>query len=367
MNWLSNLTPPGIKNIFKRPEDNADTLWVKCKGCGEMIFQRDLEAALYVCPSCGHHMAIGSEDRLAMMFDEGAYTRVSVPDTPTDPLKFRDTKKYADRLRDHRRRTGEKDAIIVAEGTIEAMPTVISIQNFSFMGGSMGMAVGEGFVTAASKAIELKAPLVMFSASGGARMQESILSLMQMPRTTIAVEMLREAGLPFIVILTNPTTGGVTASFAMLGDIHIAEPGALIGFAGRRVIEQTIREQLPEEFQRSEFLLEKGMVDIVAHRKDLRETIAKLVRVLLIQPRVQGQTDIPTTAEATIGADDEEAGVRTAADDDDDVAIPVEIDDGTICAQGSAANDPSAMAKGAVDTGSAGPGASPAVTDKAAE
>ena len=234
MNWLSNLTPPGIKNIFKRPEDSTDALWVKCGGCGEMIFQRDLEAAHYVCPSCNHHMAIGSEERLAILFDEGAYERLEMPQTPTDPLKFRDTKKYADRLREHRKRTGEQDAIIVAHGTIEQTPTVIAVQNFAFMGGSMGMAVGEGFVTAAQKAVELHAPMIMFSASGGARMQESILALMQMPRTTIAVEMLRNAGLPFIVVLTNPTTGGVTASFAMLGDIHIAEPGALIGFAGRR-------------------------------------------------------------------------------------------------------------------------------------
>lgn len=363
MNWLSNLTPPGIKNIFKRPEDNTDTLWVKCKGCGEMIFQRDLEAALYVCPSCGHHMAIGSEDRLTMMFDDGTYTRVPVPDTPTDPLKFRDTKKYADRLRDHRKRTGEKDAIIVAEGMIDAMPMVISIQNFSFMGGSMGMAVGEGFVTAASKAVERNAPLVMFSASGGARMQESILSLMQMPRTTIAVEMLRTAGLPFIVILTNPTTGGVTASFAMLGDIHIAEPGALIGFAGRRVIEQTIREQLPDEFQRSEFLLEKGMVDIVAERKDLRETVSKLVRVLLTQTRRQSQTDM-LVAERMPADKDGSEPEQPAQNVDDDVSIPVEIDD-----VNTAANDlaPRDGAKEASPEGPSEPASGATLTDKAAE
>lgn len=281
MNWLSNITPPGIKNIFKKQDDKSDSLWLKCSNCGDMIFHRDIEVAHRVCPSCGHHMILSPEERLKLTFDDQKFTRIDLPKTPADPLKFRDTKKYSDRLKEHRKRTGEQDALIVAHGTVEAVPSVIAIQNFAFMGGSMGMAVGEGFVAAAEKAIELSAPLIMFTASGGARMQESILALMQMPRTTIAVEMLRDAGLPFIVVLTNPTTGGVMASFAMLGDIHIAEPGALIGFAGRRVIEQTIREKLPGEFQKAEFLLEKGMVDIVCHRHDMRAVLGKLVRTLM--------------------------------------------------------------------------------------
>jgi len=280
MNWLSNITPPGIKKIFKKQDNSADSLWLKCGGCGDMIFHRDLEIAHRVCPSCTHHMTLSPEERFKLIFDDQKFSRIDLPETPADPLKFRDTKKYADRLKEHRKRTGEQDALIVATGDIESVESVVAIQNFGFMGGSMGMAVGEGFVTAAQTAIELKAPLIMFTASGGARMQESILALMQMPRTTIAVEMLRDAGLPFIVVLTNPTTGGVMASFAMLGDIHIAEPGAVIGFAGRRVIEQTIREKLPEEFQKAEFLLDKGMVDIVCHRHNLRPTLGKLIRTL---------------------------------------------------------------------------------------
>ncbi len=281
MNWLSNITRPGIKNIFKRQDDAADALWGKCKSCGSMIFQKDLETANRVCPSCDHHMALSPEERLALIVDDGAYERIDLPEVPVDPLKFRDTKRYAERLREHRRKTGAEDAILAASGQIDGVTSVICVQNFGFMGGSMGMAVGEGFIKAAEEAVRLQAPLIMFTASGGARMQESILALMQMPRTTIAVQMLREAGLPLIVVLTNPTTGGVMASFAMLGDIHIAEPGAVLGFAGRRVIEQTIRESLPDEFQTSEFLLEKGMVDIVVHRHELRAVLARLLRVLV--------------------------------------------------------------------------------------
>lgn len=281
MSWLSNLTPPGIKNLFKRTDDGADPLWVKCGGCGEMLFGKDLEFALYVCKSCGYHMRMSAEQRLATLFDDGAFTAISTPEPSLDPLQFKDEKKYADRLRDARRKTGHQDAMLVAKGKIEGETAVAAVQDFDFMGGSMGMALGESLIKAAEIAVESKAPLIVFTASGGARMQEGILSLMQMPRTTIAVQMVREAGLPYIVVLTHPTTGGVTASYAMLGDVHIAEPGALIGFAGPRVIEQTIREKLPDGFQRSEFLMQKGMVDIVAPRGEIRSTLGALIRVLM--------------------------------------------------------------------------------------
>ncbi len=314
MNWLSNITPPGIKNIFKRPDNNSDTLWVKCKGCGEMVFQRDLELAHHVCPSCSHHMLMSPEERLKFIFDDKKFDRIELPDAVHDPLKFKDTKKYADRLKEHRKRTGEQDGLVAATGTIDDVEVVAAVQNFGFMGGSMGIAVGEGFVRAAEVAVEKAAPLIMFTASGGARMQESILALMQMPRTTIAVEMLRDAGLPFIVVLTNPTTGGVMASFAMLGDVHIAEPGALLGFAGRRVIEQTIREKLPQEFQKSEFLLEKGMVDIVVHRHDLKVTLAKLVRVLTNFPQRVASADGEPHSKPDTGIDTHQNTVKNSGD-----------------------------------------------------
>ncbi len=284
MSWLSNI-PPGIKNIFKREDDNSDTLWTKCGGCGEMIFQRDLDAAQQVCPSCQHHLAIAPAERLALVFDHGAYELIDVPEPVADPLKFRDEKKYTDRLRESRKKTGQQDAMQVASGTIDGAAAIVAVQNFKFMGGSMGMALGEAMLKAAEEAIKRRAPLIVFTASGGARMQEGILSLMQMPRTTLAVQMMKEARLPYIVVLTHPTTGGVTASYAMLGDINIAEPGALIGFAGPRVIEQTIREKLPEGFQRAEFLEEKGMVDLVVHRRELKETLSRLVRVLIKERR----------------------------------------------------------------------------------
>ncbi len=280
MNWLSNITPPGIKSFLKRQEDNADKLWVKCDGCGEMIFHRDFEAAQNVCPSCNHHTRLPVDERFKLIFDDGAYEPISAPQAPVDPLKFKDEKKYIDRLKDYRKRTGASDAMTVGKGTIEGAPAVVAVQNFAFMGGSMGTALGEAFVAAAERAVADQAPMIVFTASGGARMQEGILSLMQMPRTTVAVQMLKEAGLPYIVVFTHPTTGGVTASYAMLGDVHMAEPGALIGFAGARVIEQTIREKLPEGFQRAEFLQEKGMVDMVVHRHQLKSSIAKLLRVL---------------------------------------------------------------------------------------
>ncbi len=293
MSWLSNI-PPGIKNIFKPKNDSSDTLWTKCPGCGEMIFQRDLDAAHQVCPSCDHHLALPPAERLALIFDNGAYEDIETPEPVTDPLKFRDEKKYIDRLKENRKKTGQQDAMRVAYGTIDGVGLVAAVQNFKFMGGSMGMALGEAMIKAAEVAVERRAALVVFAASGGARMQEGILSLMQMPRTTIAVQMVKEAGLPYIVVLTNPTTGGVTASYAMLGDVNLAEPGALIGFAGPRVIEQTIREKLPEGFQRSEFLLEKGMVDMVVRRTELAPTLSKLIRVLMKERR-QAPSALVTT------------------------------------------------------------------------
>ena len=296
MSWLSNI-PPGIKNIFKREDDGSDKLWVKCPGCDEMIFQRDLENAHQVCPSCSHHLRLEPEERFAMLFDNGGYQTIALPEPVTDPLKFRDEKRYTDRLKENRKKTGQPDAMQVAAGAIDGAAVVIAIQNFNFMGGSMGMALGEALLKAAEEAVARHAPLIVFAASGGARMQEGILSLMQMPRSTIAVQMMREAGLPYIVVLTNPTTGGVTASYAMLGDINLAEPGALIGFAGPRVIEQTIREKLPEGFQRSEFLEEKGMVDLVVHRHEMKETLSKLIRVLIKERRQTPQ--VVASAEAT--------------------------------------------------------------------
>ncbi len=280
MNWLSDFTPPGIKKMFRQRDEGGDTLWTKCPSCEEMIFARDLELAQYVCPHCDHHMRINPQDRLAHLFDDGSWEKIALPEIHEDPLKFKDQRKYTDRLRDSRKKTGETDALVIGRGRLGGMPMVAAVQNFDFMGGSMGMALGEGLVAAAEAALTAHAPLVVFSASGGARMQEGILSLMQMPRTTIAVQMLRDAGLPYIVVLTNPTTGGVTASYAMLGDVHLAEPKALIAFAGPRVIEQTIREKLPEGFQRAEYLLEKGMVDQVVHRHEMREILTSLLHTL---------------------------------------------------------------------------------------
>jgi acetyl-CoA carboxylase carboxyl transferase subunit beta len=291
MSWLSNL-PPGIKNMFKKQDTGPDALWVKCGGCGEMLFGRDLDASLQVCASCGHHMRIATAERLKSLFDGGQFELVALAEPAVDPLKFRDEKKYVDRLKENRKKTGRADAMEIALGAIEQLPVVAAVQDFDFMGGSMGMGVGEALLKAAEEAVRRRRPLVVFSASGGARMQEGIFSLMQMPRTTIAVQMMREAGLPYVVVHTHPTTGGVTASFAMLGDVHIAEPGALIGFAGPRVIEQTIRETLPEGFQRAEFLRDKGMVDLVVPRGDMRRVLAKLLRVLMKQGGAVAAADV---------------------------------------------------------------------------
>ncbi|MAK63351.1 MAG: acetyl-CoA carboxylase carboxyl transferase subunit beta [Maricaulis sp.] len=281
MNWLTKITPPGMSKIFSK-RDTPDNLWVKCPKTGEMVFHKDLEAGLFVTPG-GHHMRIGPSWRFQFTFD-GEFKELDTPEVPRDPLKFKDDKPYTSRIQAARKKTGRDDAMAIAVGQIGGLESVVLVQNFAFMGGSLGMAAGESFITAAEEAVKRKAPLVIFTAAGGARMQEGALSLMQMPRTTIAVEMMREAGLPYIVVLTDPTTGGVTASYAMLGDVHIAEPGALIGFAGPRVIEQTIREKLPEGFQRSEYLLEKGMVDKVVHRRDIPATLARLLRVMMKRP-----------------------------------------------------------------------------------
>ncbi len=280
MSWLTDLALPKIRDLVRKTE-TPDNLWDKCPDCEQMIFHRDLEAAMYVCPHCGFHMRISPVMRFKALFDDGEYTTIELPKVAVDPLRFRDRKRYSDRLREAQAKSGEKDAMIVAHGTIEGQGAVVAIFNFEFMGGSMGMAVGEAIVAAARLAKLQERPLIIFSASGGARMQEGILSLMQMARTTAAISELREARLPFLSVLTNPTTGGVTASFAMLGDVQIAEPGAMIGFAGARVIEETIREKLPEGFQRAEYLLDHGMLDMVVARSELRHRIALVMRHLM--------------------------------------------------------------------------------------
>jgi acetyl-CoA carboxylase carboxyl transferase subunit beta len=285
MNWITSYVPPRIKSLFKR--ESPENLWIKCPESGQMVFQKDVEANLNVIPGSGYHLRLDATTRLKSIFDEGKWVDVALPEVPVDPLKFRDEKRYVDRLKDSRTKTGLQDAIKVGFGRIEGGAAVVAVQDFDFMGGSLGMAVGEALVTGMMTAVEKKTPFVLFAASGGARMQEGILSLMQMPRTTVAVQALNAAKLPYIVVLTNPTTGGVTASYAMLGDVHIAEPGALIGFAGPRVIEQTIREKLPEGFQRSEFLKAHGMVDMVVPRQEMKATIARLMRLLLKQPAPQ--------------------------------------------------------------------------------
>ena len=280
MNWITNYVRPKINSMLGRRE-MPENLWIKDPESGEMVFHKELEENQYVIPSSGHHMKISAKERLKFFFDEGKFETLENPKVTQDPLKFRDEKRYVDRLKDAKSKTGLEDAIVNALGTIEGLPVVVTVQDFAFMGGSLGMAAGEAIVRAFETALKHKRPLILFAASGGARMQEGILSLMQLPRTTVGVDRLKEAGLPYIVVLTNPTTGGVTASYAMLGDVHIAEPGALIGFAGPRVIEQTIREKLPDGFQRSEYLMEHGMVDMVVSRLEMRATIARLLKMLL--------------------------------------------------------------------------------------
>ncbi|QMU57219.1 MAG: acetyl-CoA carboxylase carboxyltransferase subunit beta [Boseongicola sp.] len=279
MNWISNYVRPKINSLFSRREV-PENLWTKCPECGTMLFHRELAENLNVCTNCDHHMAITPRDRFHALFDNGIFVEVDVPEPVADPLHFRDQKKYPDRLRTAQRTRGEKEAMLVAEGEIGRTPIIAAGQDFSFMGGSMGMYVGNAIIAAAERAVELKRPLVLFSAAGGARMQEGILSLMQMPRTTVAVEMVRDAGLPYVVVLTHPTTGGVTASYAMLGDVHISEPNALICFAGPRVIEQTIREKLPDGFQRAEYLLDHGMLDRVTPRNEIKHELVTIIRML---------------------------------------------------------------------------------------
>ena len=281
MNWLQKLTPPGVKSIFTK-KDTPDNLWVKCPKSNEMIFAADLPGLLHVTPA-GHHMRIGPKLRMQYTFDDEAYETVDIPAVAKDPLKFKDDQKYTDRLKKARTKTGDDDAMSIGVGNIRGIKTVVLVQNFAFMGGSLGMAAGEGFIRAAQYAVQNKLPLIAFTAAGGARMQEGALSLMQMPRTTIAVQEMREANLPYIVVLCDPTTGGVTASYAMLGDIHLAEPGALICFAGPRVIEETIREKLPEGFQRAEYLEEHGMIDRVVARRDMRKVLGDILSVLTKQ------------------------------------------------------------------------------------
>lgn len=282
MNWISEVVRPRIKTLFKR--ETPENLWIKCPDSGQMVFHKDVEANGFVIPGSDHHMRVTAQDRLRLTFDEGKWVDVPLPEAVADPLKFRDEKRYTDRIKDARAKTGAADAFKVGYGRVQGLPMTIAVQDFHFMGGSLGMAAGEAFIKGAETALEKKTPYVVFAASGGARMQEGILSLMQLPRTTVATRMLRKAGLPYFVVLTNPTTGGVTASYAMLGDVHIAEPGALIGFAGPRVIEQTIREKLPEGFQRSEYLKDHGMVDMVVHRHQIPATLARLGRLLTKQP-----------------------------------------------------------------------------------
>lgn len=279
MSWLTDFVRPKIQRLVA-PREVPENLWEKCPQCGHMIFHRDLEKTLAVCPHCDHHLRLPVKNRLDMLFDDSRYQRVELPKAEADPLKFRDTKRYADRIAEAQKKTGEQDAITVAHGRIGGTPAVVAAFNFEFMGGSMGLAVGEGVVVAAELAILQDAALILVPASGGARMQEGILSLMQMTRTTVAVDRVKEKGLPYIVLFTDPTTGGVSASLAMIGDIHIAEPGSLIGFAGARVIESTIREKLPEGFQRAEYLRDHGMIDMVVHRAKLKETLARLLNFL---------------------------------------------------------------------------------------
>jgi acetyl-CoA carboxylase carboxyl transferase subunit beta len=280
LNWINNVVRPKFRNILRKKEV-PDNLWVKCPETGQMIFIKDLEANQFVVPGSGYHMKMTALDRLKSLFDDGAYDAIPQPPTAPDPLRFRDEKRYTERLKEARAKCGQEDAVLVGVGKLDGLDVTAAAQDFNFMGGSLGTAAGEAVIMGMTEAVERKTPFIMFAASGGARMQEGILSLMQMPRTTVAVQALRAARLPYIVVLTHPTTGGVTASYAMLGDIHIAEPGALIGFAGPRVIEQTIREQLPNGFQRAEYLLEHGMVDMVVHRHKLRETLSRLCRLIM--------------------------------------------------------------------------------------
>ncbi len=283
MNWITNLVRPKIGNFLNR-KDMPENLWIKCPQSGEMVFHKDLEANMGVVPNSGYHMKITAVERLRQFFDDGSYDMLDIPAVAQDPLKFRDKSRYVDKLKDARKKTGLIDSIVAARGKVEDLEMYAVVHEMQFIGGSLGMAAGEMIIAAMERAASDKVPLVLFAASGGARMQEGILSLMQLPRTTVAVQRMKDANVPYIVVLTNPTTGGVSASYAMLGDVHIAEPGAVIGFAGRRVIEGTIREKLPDDFQTSEYLLEHGMVDMIVSRLEMKQTISRLVRLMLDMP-----------------------------------------------------------------------------------
>lgn len=285
MSWLTNVVRPKLREwVGAGGRAVPDNLWEKCPSCEQMVFHRELESRLRVCPHCDHHLRLGVDARMGMLFDDAVFETIEIPKAAVDPLKFRDLRKYTERLKEAQTKTGRAEALVVAHGAMGGLPAVVVALNFEFLGGSMGIAVGEGFLAGARLAVEHGATFIVVCASGGARMQEGILSLMQMARTTIAVQLVREAGLPYIALLTDPTTGGVSASFAMLGDITLSEPGAVIGFAGARVIEQTIRESLPEGFQKAEYLFDHGMVDLIVHRDQLRDTIARL-NSLLREPR----------------------------------------------------------------------------------
>lgn len=319
MNWIDNFVRPKIRSFLNNKRETPENLWVKDPESGEMVFYRDLEANQWVVPNSGYHMKIKPVDRLATFLDDGKYDLVPVPSAPADPLKFRAQKRYVDQLKENRAKTGYDDAVLVATGKLYERAVTVAVQDFDFLAGSLGMAAGQGIITGLETAVRLKTPFILFVASGGARMQEGVLGLMQMPRTTVAVSRLREAGLPFFVVLTNPTTGGVTASYAMLGDVHLAEPGALIGFAGQRVIEQTIREKLPKGFQRSEYLLEHGMVDMVVHRHNLRSTIGSLAAILTNAPPNEA---ITAGSQKSIAAQTSLRDAAVAAEGDDDAATP---------------------------------------------
>lgn len=281
MNWLNNFIRPKIRSLVTQQKDVPDNLWQKCPTCEGMLFNRDLWENLNVCYHCGHHMKIAVDERLRLLFDDAKWDEVRLNKVAQDPLKFKDSKKYADRLKAAQTKSRRDDGIVVAKGTVTGIPVVIAAFDFDFMGGSMGAGVGEGVVRAAEEAVKTNSALLVIPASGGARMQEGALSLMQMPRTIIAVEMVKEAGLPYFVLLTDPTTGGVSASFAMVGDIHLAEPGCMIGFAGKRVIQETIREELPPRFQTAEYLVDHGMVDMVVPRKELRATLGRMLGLIM--------------------------------------------------------------------------------------
>lgn len=298
MNWITNYVRPRINSMLGRRPEVPENLWIKCPETGEMVFHKDLEDNKWVIPASGYHMKMPAKARLVDLFDDGVYEALPQPKVAQDPLKFRDSKKYTDRLRDSRAKTEQEDTILAGVGLLKGLKIVAVVHEFQFMGGSLGIAAGEAIVKAFERAISERCPLVMFPASGGARMQEGILSLMQLPRTTVAVNMLKEAGMPYIVVLTNPTTGGVTASYAMLGDVHIAEPGAEICFAGKRVIEQTIREKLPEGFQTSEYLLEHGMVDMVIDRREIPDTLANLLKIMTKAPAETANAVVPLDASA---------------------------------------------------------------------